>query len=147
MPDYQTSIHGRAIGLDKDGNLVNRGKLRQQSPVVVDNTAGNLTLTPAMVLAGILARDPNGAARTDTLPTAALLVAALNALSGAEVGDIVELHYLNTADAAETITLAAGTGGTVGNTKVTTAFGQNTALHLIFRITGISTPTYTVYAT
>jgi hypothetical protein len=147
MPDYQTSIHGRAIGLDKDGNLVNRGKLRGQSGVTVDATAGNLTVTAAMVLSGILARDPNGAARTDTLPTATLLIAALNALSGAEVGDIVELHYLNTADAAETITLAAGTGGTVGNTKVTTAFGQNTALHLIFRITGIATPTYTVYAT
>lgn len=144
MPDYKTSIHGRALGLDKDGNLVNRGKPRSMLPApTVINTAGAGTITAAHVLTGIIARDPNGGNRTDTLPTAATLVAAMD---GAEVGDVIDVLYANTADAAETITLAAGTGGTVGNTKVTTAFGQNTALSLKFRITDVATPAYTVYA-
>jgi hypothetical protein len=148
MPTITTSLHGHKLGLDNSDNLVVNAKIREKiAAVTVDNTAGNLTVTATMLLSKVIARDPNGGNRTDTLPTATLLMAELAKLGGAEVGDILEVHYLNTADAAETITLAAGTGGTVGNTKVTTAFGQNTALHLVFRITGVATPTYTVYAT
>jgi hypothetical protein len=116
MPDYQTSIHGRHLGLDKDGNLVNRGYTRGQRAAFTSlTTAGNVTYTAAQLLSGTIVRDPNGAARTDTLPTAALLVAALNALSGAEVGDLIDVTIWNGSDGAadaETITIAAGTGGT-----------------------------------
>jgi hypothetical protein len=148
MPTITTSLHGHKVGLDAEGDLVVNAKIREKvAAVTVDNTAGNRTVAAAELLTRVIARDPNGGNRTDTLPTATLLVAELAKRGGAEVGDILEVRYLNTADAAETITLAAGTGGTVGNTKVTTAFGQNTALHLVFRITGVATPTYTVYAT
>lgn len=73
-----------------------------------DATAGARTWTAAEVLGGILVRDPAGAGRTDVLPTAALLVAAL---PGAAVGDTIKVKIINGADAAETITLDAGAGG------------------------------------
>ncbi len=108
-------------------------------------TVGAATYTIANLLKGILLRDPNGANRADTLPTAALVVAGI---ASAEVGDVVECTICNTADAAETITLAAGAGGTVGNTRVTTAFGQHTSLTLQLRLTNVtpSSEAYTVYA-
>jgi hypothetical protein len=119
MPDYQTSIHGRALGLDKDGNLVNRGYTRNQRAAFTSiSTAGNVTYTAAQLLSGTIVRNANGADRTDTLPTAALLVAALNALSGAEVGDMVETYLVNGSVTAGVITLAAGTGGTFDANQV-----------------------------
>jgi hypothetical protein len=42
-------------------------------------TAGAVTLTAAQILGGYINRDCNGANRTDTLPTAALLVAQIRA--------------------------------------------------------------------
>jgi hypothetical protein len=63
-----------------------------------------LAYTAAMVLGGLILRDPNGAARADTLPTAAALVAAI---PGAVVGDSVEFVIRNTANGAETITVTA----------------------------------------
>ena len=45
---------------------------------VLISTAGNLsTLTPAQVLSGWINRDGNGGARTDTLPSAAAMVEAV----------------------------------------------------------------------
>lgn len=73
------------------------------------NTAGNVTYTAAQLIAGTIVRDPNGAARSDTLPTAALLVAALKS---PKVGQEIETLLINGADAvAESITLNAGAGG------------------------------------
>lgn len=77
------------------------------------STAGALTYTAAQVLGGLFLRDPNGAARTDTLPTAALLAAAIQ---GVFVGLSFQFTIRNTADAAETLTIAAGTGGTMTGT-------------------------------
>jgi len=81
-------------------------------------TAGALTYTAAQILTGRINRDPNGAGRTDTFPTAALLVAALRAKASEYGVDlpryfVLDLIIQNDADAAETITIAAGTGGTI----------------------------------
>jgi hypothetical protein len=141
MPDYQTSIHGRAIGLDKDGNICNRGYVRESKAAFTSiSTAGNVTYTAAQLLSGTIVRDPNGAARTDTLPTAALLVAALNALSAAEVGDVVNAYIVNGADAAETITLAAGTGGTfdANQTAAARVVAQNSSKMIRIRLTNVT---------
>src|SRR3954462_9199372 len=56
------------------------------------NTAGANTITAAQVLAGIYVRDCNGAGRTDTLPTAALLVAAMTRPA---IGDVLRLLVVN----------------------------------------------------
>jgi len=71
-------------------------------------TAGPQTYTAADILSRTIVRDPAGASRTDVLPTAALLVAAL---PGVRVGDTIDCLITNGADAAETITITAGTGG------------------------------------
>jgi hypothetical protein len=76
-------------------------------------SAGALTYTAAQILGGYLLRDPNGAGRSDIMPTAALLVAAAY---NPHVNSGFELIIKNTADAGETITLVAGTGCTLVGT-------------------------------
>lgn len=98
------------------------------------STAGNETYTAAQFRNGVLLRDPAGGARTDTTPTAALLVAAY---PGVAVGDTVEMVIVNTADAAENITIANGTGVTLRG-SAGQAFGQNTAKRLLVRFTNVT---------
>jgi hypothetical protein len=110
--------------------------------VTTDATASALTLTAAQILGGLILRDPNGAGRTDTLPTAALLVAAI---PGCQVGSSFQFDIRNTADAAETITIAAGSGGTVSGTAT---IAQNNTKRFLVRITAIAagSETYTIYS-
>ena len=96
-------------------------------------TAGAGTYTAAHILGGLILRDPNGAGRTDTTATAAQLVAAL---SGAAVDDTVPLTIVNTADAAETITLAGGSGVTLVPATITIA--QNEIFHGLLRFTNVT---------
>lgn len=110
-------------------------------------TAGDVTLTAAQVLSGLLVVDCAGAGRTYTLPTAAILVAAI---PGVQVGDIVRCKVVNGSDAAEAITLAAGTGGAfeTNQTASSRVIGQNTSKELVIRITNVtaSSEAYVVYA-
>lgn len=111
-------------------------------------TAGNETLTAAQLLGGTIVRDCAGGSRTDTLPTAALLVAAI---PGVAVGDVVETLIINGSDPiTEVITLAAGSGGAfdANQTAVSrTILGTSSKLVRI-RITniGAATEAYVVYA-
>lgn len=108
---------------------------------------GNVVLTAAEILSGIIVADTNGASRNYTLPTAALLVAAL---PGVQVGDVVRCLIVNGADAAEVITLIAGANGAfdVNQTAVSRVIGQNTSkvLHVRFTNVGVGTEAYVVYA-
>ena len=112
------------------------------------STAGNVTITVANLLSGIIVRDPNGAGRTDTLDTAANIVAGVP--GRASNGDIVRVWVVNGADAAETITLAAGTGGAfdANQTAASRVIPQNTSKLVNVRITN-SAPgaeAYVIYA-
>lgn len=109
------------------------GKVRETVTTTTLTTAGALTYTAAQILGGLILRDPAGAARTDTLPTATLLIAAL---PRAKVGDWFEFTVRNTADAAETITVASGTGGTDSGTMT---IAQNNTKRFGVRITGSTT--------
>lgn len=110
-------------------------------------TAGNVTLTAAQMLGGIIVRDCAGAGRTDTLPTAALLVAAM---PGVQVGDLVRTLIVNGSDAAEAITLAAGTGGAfdANQTAGSRVIAQNDSKLVMIRITNVTAASeaYVVYA-
>jgi predicted RecA/RadA family phage recombinase len=110
-------------------------------------TAGAQTYTAADILGGTIVRDPNGAARTDTLPTAALLVAAI---PGAKVGDTVDVLIVNGADAAETLTLAAGAGGAfdANQTAASRVIPQLASKLVRVRLTNVtaSSEAYVVYA-
>jgi predicted RecA/RadA family phage recombinase len=111
------------------------------------NTAGGVTLTAAELLGGIVVADCAGAGRTYTLPTAALLVAAM---PGVQVGDIVRFLLVNGSDAAEAITLAAGTGGAfdANQTAASRTVVQNDSKFVHIRITNVtpSSEAYVVYA-
>jgi len=110
-------------------------------------TAGAGTITAAMILSKIYVRDCAGAGRTDTLSTAALLVAAV---PGAKVGDVLELQVINGSDAAESITLAAGTGGDfdANQTAGSRIVAQNTSKRVLIRLTNVTAASeaYVVYA-
>lgn len=95
-------------------------------------TASALTLTAAQILSGFVRHDPSGGAATDTLPTAALLIAAI---PNAAVGTKFEFVLQNDADAAETITVAAGTGGTLAGTAT---IAQNNSKRFLVEITNIT---------
>ena len=111
------------------------------------STAGNVTVTAAQMLAGIFVRDPNGAGRTDTFDTAVALVAAV---PDAKVGDVIQLLIVNGADAAETITLAGGTGGTfdANQTAASRVIPQNTSKTVRIRLTNVTSGSeaYVIYA-
>ena len=106
-------------------------------------TGTSVTLTYAQVLGGLIFHDTSSGAVTDTFPTAALLVPQIE---GAEVGSTVRLIIRNTSVGAGTITLAAGTGGTLSGTTASTAIAYLTQTEYLIRVTAIGdTPTYTVY--
>lgn len=75
-------------------------------------TAGAGTLTAALIAGGIILRDPAGAARDDTTDTAENIIA--NATIGLDQNyKTFQFYVINTADAAEAITLIGGTGVTI----------------------------------
>jgi len=115
-----------------------KGGRVSQMTVSTITTADNVTLTAAQLLGGFIDRDPAGGARTDTLPTAALMIAALNQ---GGVGNAIEFTIKNSADASETITVGAGTGGT---TKGTMTIAQNNSKRFMLIVT--SATTYDVYS-
>lgn len=100
-------------------------------------TAGAETYTAAQLATGVITRDPNGLARTDTTATATAIVEGTPALD--TDGDILKCYVINTADAAEAITLAGGTGVTISNVGQT--IGQNESALLIFRRTSATAVT------
>lgn len=108
-------------------------------------TAGNVTYTAADILTGVIVRDCAGAGRSDVLPTAALLVAAI---PHPFVGQMIDCLLVNGSDAAETITIGAGSGGAfdTNQTAASRIIPQNASKVLHIRITNVATPAYVVYA-
>lgn len=111
-------------------------------PVTI-STAGNVTYTPAQLMSGWLIRDGNGGARTDTLPTAAAMV---EAVQGAMVGTSFEFELRNSSGTAIAITLAAGAGGTLS--PASTSVAQSNTRTYLFSFTNVTigSEAYTVYA-
>jgi len=97
-----------------DGNPINgsNGVLLNNVTVSTISTAAAVTYTAAQVTGGFILRDPNGGGRSDVTPTAEALLELLNPVIGS--GFVFTIR--NTADAAETITVTAGTGVTLSGT-------------------------------
>src|SRR5690606_28432207 len=85
-------------------------------------------------------RDPAGANRADVTPTAAQIVAAIPDVA---VGSSFEFLIVNTADAAETITVTAGTGVTLVGTMT---IAQNASRRFTAIVTAVDTPAVSIYA-
>lgn len=103
--------------------------------VATITTAGNVTYTTEQVTGGMILRDPNGASRVDTTPTAADIVAHL---TGMAVGGGFPCIIRNTSDSAgtENITLAPGTGVTMSPSSV--VFARTRTQGLLFVLTNVS---------
>jgi len=117
-------------GVINNGALVIRtlGSLASLNTVQTLNNAGAITYSGALLNGALILRDPNGAARTDVLPTAAQIVAAI----GSAVGATASFAIRNTADAAETITVSGGTGVTLSGTMT---IAQNNTRLFISQVT------------
>jgi len=99
------------------------------------------TYTAPQVLGGLILRNTSGANRTDTMPTAAQMRALMPNIF---VGSAFEFTIRNTAGAAETITVAAGTGGTTSGTMT---IAQNNSKRFLVVFTSITgTGAYTIYS-
>jgi hypothetical protein len=90
-------------------------------------TAGAGTYLAADILTGVITRDPTGANRTDTTDTAANLIESLGLTANYQEHHCV---IVNTADAAETITLAGGTNVTLKG-AITIAQNQSTRIAIM----------------
>lgn len=107
------------------------------------STAGAVTYTTDQCLSGLILRDTNGGARTDTTPTAAALV---DAVQGAMVGHGFILIIRNTATAANSLTLAGGTGVTLSPTSQVVAQSNTKQFLFIFTNVTIGSEAVTVYS-
>jgi len=114
------------------------GTLIGQSTVTTEATAGAHTYTAAELLGGLILRDCAGGARSDPTDTAANIIAAI---TQAGVGNSFEFTIRNTSDAAETITVTAGTGVTLSGTMT---IAQNNSKRFVCVVT--SSTTVTIYS-
>ena len=96
-------------------DLIVQGNFSKTTTVTTITTAGVATYTAAQMWGGFISRDPAGADRSDVTDTAANLVAAIQ---DAEIGSSFEFFVDNTADAAEAITVTAGTGVTLSGAMI-----------------------------
>lgn len=119
------------------GDLLAGGESLANSTLAT-NGAG--TLTAAILTSGFCVRTTVGAPYTDTTCTAALLLAAI---PDAQVGDTFRFRHMNTV--AQTCTLAAGTGCTLGTVPATTVTASSYKDYLV-TITN-ATPATTVVCT
>ena len=114
------------------------GTLIGQTTVTTEATAGAVTYTAAELLGGLILRDCAGGARSDVTPTAVAIVAAINQ---AGVGNSFEFTIRNTSNAAETLTLTAGTDVTLSGTMT---IAQNNSKRFLCVIT--SSTAATIYS-
>lgn len=111
--------------------------------ITTDATAGALTYTAAMLLGGLIARDPAGAGRSDVTPTAALIIEALGGADKVRIGQSIMFAIVNTADAAEAITVTAGDSVTLTGHMV---IAQNCAKLFVAVVTSTTTVTIAAVA-
>ena len=107
--------------------------------VTTEATAGAVTYTAAEILGGLILRDPAGGARSDVTPTAVDIIAAM---TESAVGDSFEFTIRNTADAAETITVTAGTDVTLSGTM--TIAQNNTKRFLCIKTAATTATVYSL---
>jgi hypothetical protein len=121
-------------------DVIGSGSLKFTATVSTLDAAEVVAYSAAQILGGLILRDPNGGARSDTLPTAAAIVAAI---PNCQVGTAFEFTVRNTADAAETITVSTASGLTLSGTMT---IAQNNSKRFLAVVTNVGTPAVTVYS-
>lgn len=116
-------------------NLAAHGYLTKKTVVTTYTDAGAKTYDAAALLGGLILRDPNGAARSDPTPTAAAVIALMD---NPAIGDSFMFMVRNTADAAETITVTAGSGMTLSGTMTIAQNNSKIFLAVLTSLTAIT---------
>lgn len=111
------------------------------TPTAIDLGGSNGTLTVAELLSGLLLIDPNGNV-TATLPTAVQIIAGIN---GVDTDCAFRVEVINTAGGAETLTIAAGSGGTLVGTA-TIAQSNNKAFLVVITSIVSGSEAYKIYS-
>jgi hypothetical protein len=107
------------------------------------------TIDVGQILTGIVIQAPS-AGNTSTLDTAANIVSGVNKISaGAQVGDVIQFAMGN-GSAANTITVAAGSGGTFDaniNTAAKTLAVSSNIKWILLRLTNVTSGSeaYVIY--
>lgn len=136
------SVAGSGSSFFGDPVTIN-GAISPKYAVATSADAAPVTYTAAQLLGGLVLRDPNGAGRSDVLPSAALMVAAI---PDAVVGSGFEFTIRNTADQSETITITAPSGAVTLSGTMTIA--QNNSKRFLVVLTNVTAAAeaYTIYS-
>lgn len=127
-----TNVGTSSRAKTRPGNIYNNIKYTAKG----EPTDGNVVLTAAMLLGGLVDEDPEGAANWTT-DTAANIVAAV---PGAHIGATFETVLMNdaTGGSNEVVTIVAGAGVTLHGNTVTLTEGTNETAKLVFRLTNVT---------
>jgi hypothetical protein len=119
------------------GALLVKGMFYEGMTVASASTAGNISPIPnASLLNAVYNRDCNGGARTDTTDTAANILAAIRSGAVAPVAGTCFIWYVrNISGAANTLTIAGGTGVTVTGTATVAQSNIRTFLGVVTNAT------------
>jgi ABC-type polysaccharide transport system permease subunit len=119
-----------------DGNL---NELQLEASAAPQTATATATLTVAQITGNMLVANPSTTAATYTLPTAALIDAAV---TNAKVGSIFDLSIINIGTSTGTVTLATATGITDGGNAFIVVPITSSA---VFRFRKTGDAAYTVY--
>lgn len=117
----------------------NRNETTMSFGAAPQTATSTATLTAAQVVGGMLLANPSTSAATYTLPTAALIDAAV---PNATVGSTFDLSIINIGTSSGTVTLSMGTGVTDGGNAAVAVAITSSAL---FRFRKTAEGAYTVY--
>tara|TARA_B100001123_G_C14946305_1_gene881822 strand:- start:26 stop:721 length:696 start_codon:yes stop_codon:yes gene_type:complete len=142
----RASDDGATITMDTSDNVTVGGQFLPGAfnsdfvTVTTDTTAGANTWSAAEFIGGLLLRDCVGTGRSDVTPTATQIVGAI---ANCKVGTAFRVIIRNTSDAAETITITAGTGVSLSGTMT---IAQNNTKEFLCVITNVGSPAATLYS-
>lgn len=102
--------------------------------VATITTAGNATYTVDEVAGGMILRDPNGASRTDTTPSAAQFVALWP--TAMNLGIPCFIRNASNSGGTENISLAAGVGVTLSPASI--VFSKGRAQSLLVHVDNVT---------
>jgi hypothetical protein len=110
---------------------------------VLAATNADTTLTAAQTVGGVVTMTPASTDKTITTPTATAILAQLG--DGARVGSSFELTIVNVASATRALTLAAGSGITLGGAAAAVTVAAATSATYIGVVTATGTPAVAFY--
>jgi len=101
-----------------DGDSLATTHIFKKPEVTVISTAGDVVYTATQVIGGVITRDTNGAERTDTMPTAAVLVSKMVSYNTASATDSAFRIIIDN-NGSHALNLVGGTGVSIyGHSRV-----------------------------